>query len=138
MDELLVYFLSILPFFFSLPILWRARKLTILRIVILLFVFDSLLTLEAAFYGNVVFIAILHVVTIPAFLSLLYFDLLNLSKKSFTCFICSKRILPGEDVESLSRIVEGVENKFLAHSSCLSKERRASISKLKFKNGIME
>lgn len=139
-DEVLVYCVSSAALLSLWPLAWKMEKLTILRMVIALFVWDSVLTIEAAYYGNILLIAILHVITIPALLSLLYFDLIKQGKSSYTCFVCSKPILAVEQMETLSRIVEGAETKFAAHTFCLDlgRKERKVISRRNFRRGIPE
>lgn len=126
--------LGILPFF------RRARNLTVFRIVIVLFVLDSVLTVEAAFYANIVFIGILHVITIPAFLVLLYLDLTKQSKDSFTCFVCSTKIGAEQESETVTRVVKGIKIHAYAHTSCLEpgRKQKKAFSSLIFRRGIPE
>ena len=108
--------------------------------MIVLFVLDSVLTVEAAFYANIVFIGILHVITIPAFLSLLYLDLTKQNKDSFTCFVCSTKIGADQESETVSRVVRGIITHASAHSSCLEpgRKQKKAFSKLIFRRGIPE
>ncbi|MGI0079695.1 MAG: hypothetical protein ACRECH_08725 [Nitrososphaerales archaeon] len=137
-EELSLYALTSAVSFLAWPFIWREGKLTTLRMVILLFFWDIALTIEAAFYANIVFIGVLHVVTIPALLGLLYFDLLKQNKTVFTCFICSRQIRPEEEMESVTRVVRALETKVSVHVSCVEvgrRERKALSGRI-FKRGI--
>ena len=120
------------------PILWLFRALSIMRTVVLLFILDSILTLEAAFYSDVVSIAILHIVTVPAFIGLIYLDLLSHHKREFSCFLCARQISGEEEIQSVTRNVDGKQVAINVHATCLvssEKERRA-ISERTFRRGI--
>lgn len=136
--ELSLYAFTSAVLFLPWPFIWQARKLTILRMVILLFSWDSALTIEAAYYANIVFIGVLHVITIPAFLGLVYFDLAKQNKSLFTCFICSTQIKADEGLESVSRVVGPLETKVSVHVSCIEpgrKEKKAFSGRI-FRKGI--
>ncbi len=75
--------------------------------VILLFVLDIAMTIEAALYSDIVLIALLHVITIPVFFALIYLDLVQQHKTKFRCFICGRNILEEEKAETVRRTVGG-------------------------------
>jgi hypothetical protein len=108
--------------------------------VFLLFVLDIALTIEAAFYSDIVLIAVLHVITIPAFFGLIYFDLVQQHRTKFRCFICSKEIEQSEENETLKRFVKGEQKEISVHSACigLEKDQRKAFSRRSFKKGIPE
>ena len=87
--------------------------------VFLLFIVDIALTIEAAFYSDIVLIALLHVVTIPAFFALIYFDLVQQHKTKFRCFICGRTLQESEKFESVNRFVGGERKEASVHSSCI-------------------
>ena len=136
--ELPLYALTTTLSFLAWPFIWRAGELTTLRMVVLLFFWDIALTIEAAFYANIVFIGVLHVITIPALLALLYFDLLKQNKSTFTCFVCSGQIRPDEGMESVTRMIKGVKTKVSVHVSCVEPGRREkkALSGSMFRRGI--
>jgi hypothetical protein len=139
-SELVLYVVTCLLFAVTLPTVWFAKKLTIGRMVFLLFVLDIALTIEAAFYSDVVVIAVLHVITIPAFFALIYFDLVQQHKTKFRCFICGKPIQESEQSEVVRRFVDGQQKEINVHASCIELERhqRKTFSKNSFKKGIPE
>jgi len=108
--------------------------------VFLLFILDIALTIEAALYSDIVLIALLHVVTIPAFFALIYFDLVQQHNTKFRCFICGKTVQESEQFESVNRFVGGVRKEASVHSTCigLDREQRKTFSKNSFKKGIPE
>lgn len=138
--EIELYSLTTLVLAIPLPILWYTSNLTIGRAVVLLFVLDITMTIEAAFYSDIVWIAVLHVITIPAFFALIYFDLVQQHKTKFQCFICGKPIEESQQSENLKRFVNGREKEMIVHASCigLNKRERKSFSRNSFKKGIPE
>ena len=120
------------------PVLWRVRKQTTLKMIILLFVLDIVLTVEAALYSNIVLIAVLHIVTIPALIGLIYFDLVNQHNTQFKCFVCGKLIQAEEEIETVSRTIEGKTTRVIVHTSCINLENkeRKGISSRVFRKGI--
>jgi hypothetical protein len=83
---------------------------------------------------------LLHVVTIPAFFALIYFDLVQQHKTKFRCFICGKAFQDSEHFESVSRFVGGERKEATVHSSCIDLDQlqRKTFSKSSFKKGIPE
>lgn len=140
LEQYLVYTLSILAFMLPWPILWRYRKLKTLTMIILLFAMDITLTVEAALYSDIVLIAILHVITIPALIGLIYLDLVQEHKSYFRCFICGKLIEAGEEIGTISRTIEGKPKNVLVHTKCIQLEGkdRKKISSWAFRHGIPE
>jgi uncharacterized protein YlaI len=120
------------------PILWKKQELTTLRMIVLLFILDSVLTIEAALYSDIVLIAILHVVTVPALIGLIYLDLVQQHKSYFKCFICGKQIRADEEIETINRTLEGKPIHVIVHSECIRLERtdRKGISSWIFRKGI--
>jgi hypothetical protein len=120
------------------PILWRLSKLTILKIIIILFVLDIALTLEAALYSDILLIAVLHIITIPALIGLIYFDLINQHKLQFKCFICEKQIKANEEIETVNRTIQGKPTAVIVHAACIHLEtkERKGISSRVFRRGI--
>lgn len=106
--------------------------------IILLFTLDMVLTIEAAFYSDIVLIAILHVITIPALFVLIYLDLIKQHNSYFRCFVCSEQIEPHEEIATIKRTEHGREIQFLVHSECIRLEAREkkSISEKVFRKGI--
>ena len=139
-SELVLYALTSLSFAMSLPIVWYVGKLTIGKMVFLLFILDITLTIEAAFYSDIVLIAILHVITIPAFFALIYLDLVQQHKTIYKCFICGKMIQESEASDVVKRLLNGQQKEINVHAACIGLERhqRKSFSKNSFKKGIPE
>lgn len=137
-SELALYFLTTLALIGPWPLLYYARKLTIMRIVLLLFFLDTVLTIEAALYGNVVAIAVLHVITIPAFVGLIYFDLVRQARSTFRCFICGRQVTPQDEIETVTRAFLNRPAKVIVHASCvkLQDKDRKSMSSRVFRKGI--
>jgi hypothetical protein len=134
------YALSVLVFMLPWPILWMYRKLKTLTMIILLFAMDVTLTVEAALYSDIVLIAILHVITIPALIALIYLDLVQEHKSYFRCFICGKLIEDEEEIETISRTIEGKPKNVLVHTKCIQLEGKdkKKISSWVFRHGIPE
>ena len=139
-DAYTLYAMTSTLFVVSLPILWYFEKLSTGKMVLLLFVLDVSLTIEAALYSDIVLIAVLHVITIPAFFGLIYLDLVQQHKTKFQCFICGKIIQDSEQTDTLKRFVDGNKKEINVHSACigLQKDERKAFSKNSFKEGIPE
>ena len=114
------------------------KRLSTLRMIVLLFVLDIVLTVEAAFYSDIVLIAVLHIITVPALIALIYFDLVQQHKSYFKCFICNKRIESGEEIETVNRTVGGKPSRVIVHTVCIKLEgrERKKLSSWIFKKGI--
>jgi len=139
-DEWSLYALTSSLFVLSLVTVWLLKRLTTGKAVTILFVFDIALTIEAAFYADVVMIALLHVITIPAFFALIYFDLIQQHKTKFRCFICGRIILESEKMETLKRFTGGEKKEINVHAACIGLEshERKRFSTGSFKKGIPE
>jgi len=139
-DEYTLFAITSSFFVVSVPLLWYLERLTIGRVVILLFILDIAMTIEAAFYSDIVVIALLHVVTIPAFFALIYLDLVQQHKTKFRCFICGRNIAEDEKTESVKRMVSGQKKEISVHASCidLENQERKAFSSKSFKKGIPE
>lgn len=119
---------------------WFATDLSIAKMILLLFAFDMALTIEAGFDSNVTLIALLHVITIPAFFALIYADIMNQHRSEFTCFVCGVAVAQGEPTETVKRIIGGRRRSVLVHEHCVkldSSERKAFRGRL-FRKGIPE
>jgi hypothetical protein len=138
--EISLYLITSILFAVSLTALWHQKRVTIGVTVVFLFILDITMTIEAAFYSDIVMIAVLHVITIPAFFALIYFDLVQQHKTKFRCFICGKAIDQSEASESLKRISGGASKETLVHAACIDLENkeRKSFSRSSFKKGIPE
>jgi hypothetical protein len=108
--------------------------------VFFLFTLDIGLTIEAALYSDILLIALLHVVTIPAFFGLIYLDLVQQHKTKFRCFVCGKIVQETEELERVNRFVDGQRKEASVHSACigLDRQQRKTFSKNSFKKGIPE
>ncbi|MGH2639895.1 MAG: hypothetical protein ACRDF4_11560 [Rhabdochlamydiaceae bacterium] len=138
LNPLTLYAITTIAFAIPWPTLWYFNSLSTVKMVVLLFCFDIVLTIEAALYSDVILIAVLHVITVPAFFGLIYFDLMQEQKKTFRCFVCGKNIEEDEDVDTVRRSLEGRRKNVLVHSSCVNlggNDRKAFSEKL-FKKGI--
>lgn len=135
-NEIILYVLTSLVFLAPWPILFYRQKLTSGKMIFLLFCLDMALTIEAALYGEVVMIALLHLFTIPAFFSILYFSLRKQSSEDFRCFVCGKIIDPSEEMASAKR--GGLKRNVSVHASCidLDNRERKAFSERKFRKGI--
>jgi hypothetical protein len=120
----------------SLLVLWRLGSLTTMRAVLLLFIVDIVMTLEAAVYSDIVLIAVLHVITIPALFGLIYLDLFNQHRSYTQCFICSGKV-KNEDALTVKRNIRGQPLEILAHKKCVSLEsdERKALSNNQLKKG---
>ena len=138
--EVILYAITIAAFAVATPILWRLHRLNTLRLCLLLFIVDITLTIEAAFYSDIVLIAVLHVITIPAFFGLIYVDLVKQHRTYFTCFVCGKVVKEDDELSTVSRYVNGASRKVNVHAACidLDNRHRKSFSKSRFRNGIPE
>ena len=108
--------------------------------IVLLIFFDIVLTIEAGIVSNIALIALLHMVTIPAFFALIYLDVMAQHKSEFTCFICVVAAANDEPTEMVKRMVNGRRRSVLVHERCVTlqdSERKAFRSRL-FKKGIPE
>lgn len=121
-------------------IIWFGSSLSIGKMIVVLFVFDMALTIEAGIASNVEFIALLHVMIMPAFFALIYLDIVGQHRSKFTCFVCGIDITQDEQSRTVKRMINGRWGKALAHESCLklqNSERKAFRSIL-FRKGIPE
>jgi hypothetical protein len=139
-DANTIYEVTSLAFALPWVFLWFEGSISITRMMVLLFCFDMVLTVEAGLYSNILLIALLHVITIPGFFFLIYLDLIEQHKSNFSCFICSKAIELTEISQTLNRTVNGRRKTVLAHPSCiyLGGENRKAFARSKFKSGIPE
>ncbi len=133
---LYLYGISTLICLAPLPALYLAQSFSIFRIVIDLFVLDTVLTIEAAYYSDVIAIAILHIITVPAFFAFIYFDLIQHHKNQFSCFLCGTEIGPEDEIETVKRLVLGKPTEVYVHARCLSAGERKAISGRVFRKGI--
>ncbi len=104
----------------------------------MLFALDIVVTIEAAFYSNIVLIAILHVITIPAFFAVLYIDLMRQQNSEFKCFLCGRPIEQGEEITVIQRVLGGRKKNASVHKKCIDVDRKdkKSFSRNRFRNGI--
>ena len=93
LNEQLLYLTTVLFLVGPVSISLCRRSLSLSRMVFFLFALDTVITIEAAFYADIILIALLHVITIPAFIVLIYADVVNQSNIEFKCFICERSIL---------------------------------------------
>jgi len=115
--------------------LYVFRAFTIFRLVVILFALDTVLTIEAAYYSDVLSIAFLHIVTIPAFFALIYFDLVRNHRNEFRCFLCGNEIELGDEVVSIKRTLNRRRVNANVHASCVGASHNA-ISEREFRRGI--
>ncbi|MDA4111066.1 MAG: hypothetical protein OK439_00900 [Thaumarchaeota archaeon] len=139
-DLVTLYGVTTLSFVAVLILIWYTQLLSTGKMVLLLFTLDISLTIEAAFNSDVVLIALLHVVTIPAFFGLIYFDLVKQHNSDFRCFICGKAVQETEEIETVNRFQQGFRREVRVHSSCinLNQQQRKTFSKRAFRKGIPE
>lgn len=130
------YFVTTILFVLVVFAIYAMRVFTIMRLVGVLFVLDSALTLEAALYSDVISIAFLHIITIPAFFFLIYLDLIHNHRNSFRCFLCGKEIEVGTETVSIKRTVNRRYANSNVHLECLSIGERKAFSERKFRRGI--
>jgi hypothetical protein len=140
MNAYTLYALTSLLFSISLPVLWYLKELSIGKMVLLLFFLDIALTIEAAFYSDIVLIAVLHVITIPAFFALIYLDLVQQNKTKFRCFVCGQAIQESQQADTVNRLSGSDRKEVNVHSVCIGLEshERKAFSKNSFKKGIPE
>jgi len=139
-DAYSLYAVTSSLFAVSLPIVWYLKKLTTGKMVFLLFILDIALTIEAAFYSDIVLIALLHVITIPAFFALIYLDLVQQHKTKYRCFICGRAIQHSEQADTVRRFVGGEKKEISVHATCIGLDgnQRKKFSRNSFKRGIPE
>jgi hypothetical protein len=139
-DAVTLYAVTALFFTAGLLLLWYSKFLTAGKMVLLFFALDISLTIEASVYSDVILIAVLHVVTIPAFFGLIYFDLVKQHNSNFRCFICGKLVQELEQVEIVRRFLNDSSWEITVHSSCinLDRQQRKAFSKNAFRKGIPE
>jgi hypothetical protein len=137
-EEVLLYSLTGSGFAFGWLVVWYFHRLSTSKTVIFLFAADISITIEAAFYSDIVLIAILHVFTIPAFFLLIYVDLIKQHNTEFRCFLCGKLAQPSEELTIVRRFVNGRPTNVSVHKSCIEIDRnnRKAFSKRTFKSGI--
>lgn len=137
-SELTVYLLSSIGIGSLWPILWYAWGYSTRETISVLFALDIVVTIEAAFYSNIVLIAVLHVITIPAFFTIVYIDLMRQQNSEFKCFLCRRQIEQGEEIVVIRRAVRGRKKNASVHKKCIDVDRkdRKSFSKNRFRNGI--
>ncbi len=107
-----------------------------MRSLILLFALDSALTIEVALFGDVVSIAVLHMITIPVFFAMIYLDLRQHHKNQFNCFLCGNEIALDEEIGSVKRAVLGRPTDVNVHSRCIDPGERKAVSERTFRKGI--
>jgi len=133
---------SITATFFIIPwlLLWFFGTLSTGKMILLLFCFDMVLTIEAGLNSNVLLIYLLHVITIPVFFGLIYISLLEENKEKFSCFICERPVEQTQSIETVMRSVNGRRKRVLVHPECIDLESkdRKSFSLRKFRAGIPE
>lgn len=136
--ELGLYLLSSIGVGSLWPILWYEWGYSTQVTISILFALDVVVAIEAAFYSNIVLIAVLHVITIPSFFALIYVDLVRQQNSEFRCFLCGKLIEQGEEITVIGRHAKGRKKKVSVHQKCviIDQKDRKSFSKGKFKNGI--
>ncbi len=139
-DAYTLYAVTCLLFAIPLLMLWYLKELSIGKMVILLFILDIGLTIEAALYSEIILIAVLHVITIPAFFALIYLDLIQQHKTKFRCFICGKDIRESEKADIVKRLVDGEKKEISVHAACIGLEghQRKTFPGNSFKKGIPE
>ena len=118
--------------------LWVSGSLSTGKMIILLFFYDLILTIEAGINSNVLFIALLHVVTIPVFFGLIYVDLVAENRANFSCFVCGKVIAGTDVVQTVKRSLNGRHKNVLVHAACidLQNKDRKTFSRRRFRSGI--
>lgn len=134
----IIYLLAALSFAILWLALWFASSLSIGRMIILLFILDVILTIGAGIDSNVILMAMLHVITIPAFFGLVYLDLIEQHKTEFICFVCGFPILQVEHSEKVRSIIKGRGKQVLVHTDCvrLDINERKLLRRPLFKRGI--
>ncbi len=134
----IIYGITIVAFLVPYPLLWLIRALTTVRMMLLLFALDTVLTLEAAYYSSIVFIAVLHIVTIPALFGLVAFDLIQQHRTQFRCLLCGRTIRVDEEFELVKRMIKGRTASFAVHKYCVGPKdwEKKPISKRILRGGI--
>ncbi len=134
----IVYLITTVAFAILWIFLWFESSISITKMTLSLFSFDMVMTAEAGLYSNILLIALLHVITLPAFFSLIYLDLIGQHKSTYSCFICGKGIYTSELTRTLSRTVNGRHRSVLAHAGCvyLESENRKAFARSRFRKGI--
>jgi hypothetical protein len=135
-----IYSITTLSFVIPWLVLWLIGTLSTGKMIVLLFCFDIVLTIEAGLNSNVLLIYLLHVVTIPVFFGLIYVDIVHENKAKFSCFICGKALDQSAVTEPVKRFVDGRHKTVLVHVACidLHNKDRKSFSSRKFRKGIPE
>ena len=139
-DAATIYSITATFFIIAWLLLWFFGTLSTGKMILLLFCFDMVLTIEAGLNSDVLLIYLLHVVTIPVFFGLIYFALLEENKEKFSCFICERPVDQTQSIETVMRSVNGRRKNVLVHAECIdlqSKDRK-SFSIRKFRGGIPE
>jgi hypothetical protein len=137
-EESLLYSVTAAIFAACWLFFWYFHRISTSKTVVVLFAADISITIEAALYSDIVLIAILHVITIPAFFLLIYVDLIKQHNTEFRCFLCGKLAQPSEELTAIRRFVNGRPTNVTVHKSCIDLDRnnRKAFSKNKFKSGI--
>jgi hypothetical protein len=140
MDEVTIYSITTISFVAPWLLLWFSGTLSTGKMIILLFCFDMVLTIEAGLNSDVLLIYLLHVITIPVFFGLIYIDIVEENKTKFSCFICGKAISQLDPSETVKRTMNGRLRNVLVHQTCidLQGQDRKSFSRSKFRKGIPE
>jgi hypothetical protein len=140
MEPSTIYSITAVSFILPWLVLWFSGTLSTGKMIVLLFIFDMVLTIEAGINSNVLLIALLHVITIPVFFGLIYFDILEEHKTKFSCFICGKPVGESESSETVKRLVSGRHRSVLVHAACIGLENkdRKAFSRRAFRKGIPE
>lgn len=135
-----IYSVTTISFVVPWLVLWMTGTLSTGKMIVLLFFFDATLTIEAGLNSNVLLIALLHVITIPVFFGLIYFDLVEENKTKFSCFVCGKAIVQEDSTQTVRRTVNGRRKSVLVHTNCISLHHtdRKSFPERKFRRGIPE
>ena len=120
------------------PLLYFLHAFTITRSLILLFVLDTVMTLEAAEAGDIMAISLLHVFTVPALLLLLYLDVVQHHKNQFKCFLCGEEIQSDQEIKSVQRTLMGKSTDVNVHATCIAPGQKNAISERTFRRGIPE
>jgi hypothetical protein len=135
-----IYSITTISFIIPWLFLWISGNLSTGKMIIFLFFFDIVLTIEAGINSNVILIALLHVITIPVFFGLIYFDLIEENKAKFSCFVCGMAIAKADSVQTVKRSVNGRHKSVLVHAACIDLQHkdRKTFSRRKFRSGIPE
>ena len=139
-DPNAIYLITAIAFVMIWSGLWIGGILSVGKMILLLFLFDITLTVEAGLKSDVLMIALLHVVTIPCFFGLIYLDLIDQHRSSFSCFVCGKGISQSEQADSLKLMVNVRYRSSLVHKACVSigQNDRKTFARSRFRNGIPE